>query len=77
MPYAWNPAHQARVGLLRRDGSGPVSGDGGSGQVRWIDVDPCWIFHTLNAYDDGDQVVVDLSATRGPTTCPSSPGTGR
>ena len=53
MPYTWNPAHQARVGLLRR-------GRDGDGQVRWIEVDPCWIFHTLNAYDDGDRVVVDL-----------------
>ena len=53
MPYTWNPAHQGRVGLLRRD-------RGGDGQVRWIEVDPCWIFHTLNAYDDGNRVVVDL-----------------
>ena len=58
MPYAWNPAHQARVGLLRRD-------DSGSGRVQWIDVDPCWIFHTLNAYDDGDRVVVDLVRYKG------------
>jgi carotenoid cleavage dioxygenase-like enzyme len=52
MPYTWNPAHQARVGLLPRDGS--------SGDVRWFEVSPCWVFHTLNAYDDGGQVVVDL-----------------
>ena len=52
MPYTWNPAHQARVGLLPRDGS--------PGDVRWLEVDPCWIFHTLNAYDDGDRVVADL-----------------
>ena len=52
MPYAWNPAHQARVGLLPRDGT--------PGDVRWIEVDPCWVFHTLNAYDDGDRVVLDL-----------------
>jgi carotenoid cleavage dioxygenase len=52
LPYNWNPAHQARVGLLPRD-SIPAG-------VRWFEVDPCWVFHTLNAYDDGDQVVVDL-----------------
>ena len=55
-PYVWNPGHQARVGLLPRDGS--------SG-VRWIEAPPCWVFHCLNAYDrpdgsgDGD-VVIDL-----------------
>ena len=50
-PYVWNPAHQARVGLLPRDGSGGV---------RWIEIDPCWVFHTLNAYDDSGNVVLDL-----------------
>jgi carotenoid cleavage dioxygenase-like enzyme len=54
MPYTWNPAHQARVGLMRREPRADAS------TVRWIDVDPCWVFHTLNAYDDGDRVVVDL-----------------
>jgi carotenoid cleavage dioxygenase-like enzyme len=52
MPYVWNPAHQARVGLLPRDGR--------SADVRWIEVDPCWVFHSLNAYDDGGQVVADV-----------------
>ena len=51
LPYTWNPAHQARVGLLRRDGST---------DVRWLEIDPCWVFHTLNAYEDGARVVVDL-----------------
>ncbi len=52
LPYLWNPEHQPRVGLLPRDGSGGV---------RWIEVDPCWVFHCLNAYDtDNGQVVVDL-----------------
>ncbi|HEX2744643.1 MAG TPA: carotenoid oxygenase family protein [Streptosporangiaceae bacterium] len=52
LPYTWNPGHQARVGLLPRDN--PSAG------VRWFEVDPCWVFHTLNAYDDGGQVVADL-----------------
>ena len=43
LPYAWVPGHQARVGLLPRDGSTPA---------RWIGIDPCWVFHCLNAYDD-------------------------
>jgi carotenoid cleavage dioxygenase-like enzyme len=56
LPYVWNPAHQARVGLLPRDGSA---------DVRWIEIDPCWVFHTLNAYDDGDNVVLDLCQYNG------------
>jgi carotenoid cleavage dioxygenase-like enzyme len=52
LPYTWNPEHSARVGLLPRDGS--------AAGVRWLEVDPCWVFHTLNAYDEGDRVVVDV-----------------
>jgi carotenoid cleavage dioxygenase-like enzyme len=53
LPYTWNPDHRARVGLLSRDGS--------SSEVRWLEAEPCWIFHTLNAYDDeGGAVVVDV-----------------
>jgi carotenoid cleavage dioxygenase-like enzyme len=52
LPYTWNQAHQARIGLLPRDGS--------SADVRWLEIQPCWVFHTLNAYDDGGRVVVDL-----------------
>ncbi|MET8986409.1 carotenoid oxygenase family protein [Nonomuraea wenchangensis] len=50
LPYAWNEAHGARIGLLPRAG----------GETRWFDVEPCWVFHTVNAYDDGDEVVVDV-----------------
>jgi carotenoid cleavage dioxygenase len=51
-PYVWNPAHEARVGLLSREDS--------SGGTRWFPVEPCFVFHTLNAYDDGDRVCVDV-----------------
>ena len=57
LPYVWNPEHQARVGLLPRDGSSAV---------RWIEIDPTWVFHCLNAYDDDDgRVVVDLCPYNG------------
>jgi carotenoid cleavage dioxygenase len=52
LPYAWNASHQARVGLLPRTGA--------TRAVRWFEIDPCWVFHTLNAYDDEGRVVVDV-----------------
>jgi len=52
-PYRWNPAHKARVGLLPREGRGD--------EVIWCEVDPCYVFHVANAYDDADgRVVADL-----------------
>ena len=52
LPFQWDPAYHARVGLLPRTGSGA--------DVVWLDVDPCYVYHPLNAYDDGDRVVIDL-----------------
>jgi carotenoid cleavage dioxygenase len=52
LPYTWNPDHQARVGLLPRDGA--------SDDVRWIEIEPCFAFHTLGGYEDDGRVVVDL-----------------
>jgi carotenoid cleavage dioxygenase len=53
-PYAWDADHQSRVGLLPRDGIGD--------DVRWFDVEPCYVFHPMNAFDDGDdKVVIDLA----------------
>jgi len=52
-PYAWNPDHVARVGLLPRHGD--------ETQIIWCDVPPCFSFHVANAYDDADgRVVLDL-----------------
>lgn len=52
-PYAWNPDHLARVGLLPRQGS--------AADIIWCDVDPCYVFHTCNAFDLPDgRVVVDV-----------------
>src|SRR5690606_35505616 len=51
-PYTWNPSHPARVGLL------PLGGRGD--EVRWFEVAPCYVFRPVNAFDDGDRVVLDV-----------------
>lgn len=51
-PYRWNPEHPARLGLLPREGQAE--------DVMWLPLDPCFVFHTLNAYDLADgRVVLD------------------
>lgn len=52
LPYSWNPRYPARVGVMPREG--------GSADVRWFDVEPCYVFHPMNAYDDGDTIVLDV-----------------
>ena len=51
-PYAWRDGRPARVGLV------PLGGPGSD--VRWFEVEPCYVFHPLNAHDDGDRVVLDV-----------------
>ena len=51
-PYSWNPEYGARIGVLPREG--------GDADVRWFEIEPCYVFHPLNAYDDGDRVVLEV-----------------
>ncbi|MBM7786689.1 carotenoid oxygenase family protein [Tenggerimyces flavus] len=51
MPFQWDDAYGARLGLMRRDGTGPV---------RWFDIEPCYVFHVGNAREDADgRVLLD------------------
>jgi carotenoid cleavage dioxygenase-like enzyme len=52
MPFHWSDDYPARVGIMPRHG--------GDADVRWFEVDPCYVFHGLNAYDAGDSVVFDV-----------------
>lgn len=53
LPYYWEPAYEPRIGCL------PLEGD--AHEVKWVTIDPCFIFHPMNAYDDGDEVVLDAA----------------
>ncbi|MEQ1755032.1 MAG: carotenoid oxygenase family protein [Micropepsaceae bacterium] len=54
-PYAWNTDHQARVGLLPREGK--------SEDVVWWNVDPCYVYHPCNGFETTDgKVILDVCA---------------
>nr|WP_026196891.1 carotenoid oxygenase family protein [Sciscionella marina] len=52
LPYRWNARYPARIGVLPRDG--------GDADVRWFEIDPCYVFHPMNAYEDGTNIVLDV-----------------
>ena len=52
VPLHWDDSYGARVGIVPRFGT--------DADVRWFDVDPCFVFHPLNAYVDGSTVVCDV-----------------
>jgi carotenoid cleavage dioxygenase len=50
-PAEWRPEAGARIGVMPRDASTAP---------RWFDVEPSYVFHTVNAYDEGHTVVLDV-----------------
>jgi carotenoid cleavage dioxygenase len=69
MPYRWQPEVGARIGVMPLDGR--------AADLRWVDIEPCYVFHATNAWREGSDVVVDVSrlpsvfadgVTDGPTT---------
>jgi carotenoid cleavage dioxygenase-like enzyme len=58
MPYRWDDAYGARLGVLRRDDP--------FGEIRWFDIDPCYVFHVANAHDSADGSSIMLQAVRYP-----------
>ena len=51
-PIAFRPQAGARLGVMKRNGAG--------GKVRWFDIDPCYVFHPVNAHEVGDTIVLTV-----------------
>jgi len=50
--YAWEPDKGSHVGVLRREA--PVD------QMRWFTTDACYVFHPMNAWEEGDKIFADV-----------------
>jgi carotenoid cleavage dioxygenase-like enzyme len=51
-PFLWHEDYGARIGIMPL--GGPTSA------IRWVEVEPGYVFHELNAFRDGADVVVDV-----------------
>jgi carotenoid cleavage dioxygenase-like enzyme len=51
-PFRWDPGYGARIGVL------PLGGPAAA--VRWVEIDPCYVFHGVNAWEEEGEVVVDV-----------------
>ena len=51
--FSWEPERGTRLGIMPRRG--------GNADVRWCETDPCYVFHPMNAYEDGDAIVLDVA----------------
>lgn len=52
IPIQWSDDYGARLGVMPRNGN--------NSDVVWYDIDPCYVYHPLNSYEDGDDIVIEV-----------------
>ena len=52
IPIGWDESYGARIGILPRFGT--------NADIRWFEVNPCYVFHPMNAWVEGSKVVCDV-----------------
>ena len=52
VPFEWRPSLGARLGVM------PLGGPAST--IRWIDIEPCYVYHTVNAWRDGSDIKLEV-----------------
>jgi len=65
--FAWEPDKGAWIGIMRRDA--------GPGSLRWFRGDPCFVFHLMNAWEEGEQICAEVVRYDRPPYFPDTQGT--
>lgn len=65
-PYAWEPDKGTHIGVLPRNGT--------AADVRWFTGEPSFVFHAMNAFDDGRHIVCDMMKYDTPPLFPRPDG---
>lgn len=53
LPFKWDADGPCRFGVMPREGT--------DADVKWFDVPSCFVFHIMNSFDRGDEVLVDAA----------------
>ncbi len=54
MPFCWSDTYGARLGILPRGA--------GLDKLRWVEVEPCYVYHVANAFETADgSIVLDVA----------------
>jgi carotenoid cleavage dioxygenase len=51
-PFAWEPDKGAFIGVMARNAQ--------VASMRWFDVEPCYVFHPMNAWEEGTRIIADV-----------------
>ncbi|UTP40626.1 carotenoid oxygenase family protein [Phenylobacterium sp. LH3H17] len=50
--FAWEPEKGGRMGVMRRDGD--------VASIRWFNVEACYVFHPMNAFEQDGKIIADV-----------------
>ena len=53
MPFSFRRDNGARLGVMNRSDT--------ARDLQWLDIDPCYVFHPVNSYDNGGSVIIDVA----------------
>jgi len=74
LPLIYDLELMAKIGkaipIFRRDmpsrfGIIPRYGD--ANEIRWFEAEPCYIYHTINCWEEGDEIIMDCCINPNPT----------
>src|SRR4029450_11501561 len=65
--YAWARGKAAFVGVMKRGGAAE--------DIRWFRGEACYVFHTMNAWEEGDRIVADVMQREALALFPAADGT--
>ena len=51
-PFGFRPECGARLGVMPRNGTNK--------DIKWIDVNPCFVFHPMNAYEEDNKIILHV-----------------
>lgn len=65
--FAWEPEKGGQLAVMRRDQ--------GVASLRWIEAPKGYVFHVMNAYDEGETIIVDVMRYASAPLFPNADGT--
>ncbi len=65
VPFEWKPSLGARLGVMPL--GGPTS------KIRWVDIEPCYVYHTVNAWRQGTDIKLEVCRLDNTFTPPGTP----
>jgi carotenoid cleavage dioxygenase len=65
-PFAWEPDKGAYVGVMKRGGA--------TADITWFRGESCYVFHVMNAWEDGERICADVMQFEEPPLFPHPDG---